>query len=106
MKLIAVGWPLIAHKRSPLSVLVLLSILLVFAFPNSIFGQDERASVKVDSLPVYAETTTDSDIVTTLARGKLVRITTLSITNGDGSWCSISNIASSVTLGFVLCDAL
>ncbi len=94
-----------ADKRSGMSILLLFSILLVPGFADSILGQEERGTAKVDSLPVYAQMSTDSDIVTTLARGKLVRVT-LSATNGEGSWCSISDIDSSTKLGFVRCDGL
>lgn len=61
--------------------------------------------MKADSLPIYAEMSPDSDVVTTLSRGKLVRIT-LSVTNGDGTWCSISDIDTAKKLGFVLCNEL
>lgn len=97
--------PLTAFKRSRISVLFLLSILLVALIPDSMLGQEERGTVKADSVPVYAEMSKDSDIVATLTRGKLVRIT-LSVTTGDGSWCSISDIDSSAKLGFVLCEEL
>jgi len=96
---------LTARKRSGMSVLLLFSALLVPGLSDSTLGPQERGTVKVDSLPVYAEMSTDSDIVATLVRGKLVRIT-LSITNGDGSWCSVSNIDSSARLGFVRCEEL
>ena len=92
-------------SRYRLSVLLLLSILLVPGFSVSVLAQEETGTVKVDSLPVYGEMSTDSNIVTTLARGKRVRVT-LSATNGEGSWCSISDIDSSAKLGFVRCEGL
>ena len=94
-----------AYWRSRISVLFLLSLLQVPAFPRPLLGQEERGTVKVDSLPVYAEMSTDSDIVTNLARGKSLRIT-LSITTGDGMWCSVSEIDGSAKLGFVRCQDL
>jgi ankyrin repeat protein len=96
---------LAAYWRSRISVLFLLSLLQVPAFPRPLLGQEERGTVKVDSLPVYAEMSTDSDIVTNLARGKSLRIT-LSITTGDGMWCSVSEIDGSAKLGFVRCQDL
>jgi ankyrin repeat protein len=99
------GGLLTAFKRYRLSALLLLSILQVPGLSVSMLGQEERGTVKVDSLPVYAEMSTDSNIVTTLARGKLVRVT-LSATNGEGSWCSIADIDSSVKLAFVRCEGL
>jgi ankyrin repeat protein len=47
----------------------------------------------------------DSDVVATLARGKLVRIT-ITATNGSGTWCSITDIDSVERLGFVRCGDL
>ena len=94
-----------AGKRTGMSVLVFLSILLVPGFSDAVQGQEERGTVKVDSLAVYAEMSADSDVVATLARGKQVRIT-LSITNGDGTWCSVSDIDSKAKLGFVRCEEL
>ena len=99
------GGPLTAGKRTGMSVLVFLSILLVPGFSDAVQGQEERGTVKVDSLAVYAEMSADSDVVATLARGKQVRIT-LSITNGDGTWCSVSDIDSKAKLGFVRCEEL
>jgi hypothetical protein len=96
---------LTAYKRSRISVLFLLSILLVPGFSESMLGQEERGTVKADSLPVYAGMSTDSDVVATLARGKMLRIM-LSVTNGDGMWCSVSDIDSSARLGFVRCEQL
>ena len=94
-----------AYKRSCISVLLLLSILLVPRLSVSMLGQEERGTVKVDSLSAYAEMSTDSDVIATLARGKVVRIT-LSVTNGDGIWCSVSDIDSAAKLGFVRCEEL
>ena len=85
--------------------LLILSSLLLPGFPASMLGQQERGTVKVDSLPVSAEMSADSDVVATLARGKAVLIT-LTVTNGDGTWCSISEIDSSAKIGFVRCEAL
>lgn len=98
------GAPLPRHKQSRVSVL-LLAILFFPGFLPATLGQDERSTVKAETLSVYAEMSTDSEVVSTLARGKSVRIT-LSVTNGDGTWCSISDIDSSAKLGFVRCDQL
>jgi ankyrin repeat protein len=96
---------LTVFKRPCISVFVFLSILLVPAFSDAAPGQEERGTVKVDSLPVYAEMSKDSDVVATLPRGKLVRIA-VTATNGSGSWCSIVDIDTSEKLGFVRCDDL
>jgi hypothetical protein len=77
----------------------------LLAFAASIAAQEQRGTVKVDSLDVYSQMSSDSDAISTLARGTSVRIT-LSITNGEGSWCSISKIDTSEKLGFVHCDGL
>src|SRR5580698_7983183 len=99
------GGPLSALRRSSISVLVLMSILFVPGFSEAQPAQEERGTVKVDSLPVYAEMSKDSDVVATLARGKLVRVAMTAI-NGGGTWCSIVDIDTSEKLGFVRCDDL
>jgi len=68
-------------------------------------AQDVRGTVKADSLPVHAAMSSDGEVVTTLERGKVVRVS-LSVSNGDGNWCSISDIVSAKGLGFVRCDEL
>lgn len=80
-------------------------ILLCFLIPGSMWAQDERGTVKADSLQVYSKMTADSDVVATLTQGTSVRIT-LSVTNGEGSWCSISKVDTTEKLGFVHCDEL
>ncbi len=94
-----------AFRRSCVSVLVFLSILLVPGFSYAVPGQEERGTVRVDSLSVYAEMSKDSDVVATLPRGKLVRIA-VTATNGSCSWCSIVDIDTSAKIGFVRCDDL
>jgi hypothetical protein len=47
----------------------------------------------------------NSEGVVTLAHGTVVRIN-LSVTNGEGSWCSVSSTDASAKLGFVRCDGL
>jgi ankyrin repeat protein len=84
--------------------LLFLSILQVLV-SGLAQAQDVRGTVKSDSIPVYAAMSPDSDVVKTLARGSVVRIT-ISVTSGDGSWCGISDIGSSAGLGFVRCDEL
>jgi ankyrin repeat protein len=97
-----VGAPL-TFKQSGLNIAFLLSFL--FGFSDPMLAQEERGTVKVESLSVYPQMSADADAVATLARGKTVRVT-LSITNGDGMWCSVSDIDSSVKLGFVRCEGL
>jgi len=63
------------------------------------WSQDEgRATVKTDSISVFSEMSSNSDVVRTLAKGAPV-IVRYSIVSGDGEWCSIS-------AGFVLCGSL
>jgi len=80
-------------------------VSLPFFTAASLAAQEERGTVKADSLPVYSEMSSDNDPVTTLPHGTSVRIT-LSITNGGGSWCSVSSIDTSEKLGYVRCDGL
>lgn len=67
--------------------------------------QDDRSTVKTDSLRVYSEMSTESDVVLTLARGTVVRVG-LSVATDGGRWCSVSSGDSSAKLGFVRCDGL
>jgi len=97
-----VGAPL-TFKQSGLTIAV--SLCFLFAFSGPALAQDERGTVNVESLSVYAQMSADSDVVATLARGKTVRVT-LSITNGDGMWCSVSDIETSTKLGYVRCESL
>jgi ankyrin repeat protein len=85
-------------------VLLFLAILQLLAARLAL-AQDVRATVKADSVPVYASMSAESDVVSTLPRGKAVRIT-MSVTGGDGTWCSISAIDSAARLGYVRCDQL
>jgi len=62
-------------------------------------------TVNADSVPVYATMSADSDVVSTLSRGKKVSVT-FSVTNGDGAWCGVSDIESSQKLGYVHCNQL
>ncbi|SRR6266568_383442 len=78
-------------------------LFLAMCIPGA--AQEERGTVKTDSLPVYSEMSRDSEVVSTLAAGTVVRIS-LSITNGDGSWCSIAAIDDHAKLGYVRCDGL
>jgi hypothetical protein len=68
-------------------------------------AQDSLATVKEDSLPVYADMTKDSDVVLTLAHGTVVHLG-LSVTTGDGRFCSVSSNDTDEKLGYVHCDGL
>ncbi len=72
---------------------------------NTAPERDDRSTVKTDSLPVYSEMSTESDVVLTLAHGTVVRVG-LSVTTDQGRWCSVSSVDTSAKLGFVRCDGL
>lgn len=72
---------------------------------NTTPEQDDRGTVKSDSLPVYSEMSTESDVALTLARGTVVHVG-LAVTTDQGRWCSVSNADTSAKLGFVRCDGL
>ena len=72
---------------------------------NTAPEQDDRGTVKTDSLPVYSEMSTESDVVLTLAHGTIVRVG-LSVTTDQGRWCSVSSADAAAKLGFVRCDGL
>jgi len=88
-------------SRTVVSTLFLLS----FVLSARALAQEQRGTVKVYSLKVFSEMSADSDTSSTLTRGASVRIT-LSITNSEGSWCSVSKIDSSEKIGYVHCDGL
>jgi hypothetical protein len=87
-----------------LSPLITFLVLMVLS-PMSISAQDVHGIVKGDSLQVYREMSTQNEGVGTLTRGTIVRID-WSVTNAQGSWCSVSSIDPSAKLGFVHCDGL
>lgn len=93
-----------AYARLRILVLSLFSILAV-SIPAGARAQAERAVVNADSLPVYASTSADDEVVLTLSRGTGVLIT-FAVTTSDGSWCGISDIASARKLGYVRCGGL
>ena len=66
---------------------------------------EQRGTVKADALAVYEEMSADRDAVATLARGTVVHVT-LSVTNGDGSWCGVSSLETNQKLGYVHCEGL
>jgi ankyrin repeat protein len=94
-----------ARMRSRTSVLFYFSVPLLLIVSAPMRAQFGSGTVNSDSVPVYAATSADSDVVSTLARGKKVSVT-LSITNSDGAWCGISDIDSSQKLGYVHCNQL
>jgi hypothetical protein len=86
-------------------VLTSLVASLTFAMSLSLSAQEQRGTVKADSLQVYSEMSTQSDAVSTLPHGASVRIA-MSVTNDEGSWCSVSKLDTSEKLGYVRCDGL
>jgi len=92
-------------KRSHISVLLILSSLLLAVAPHAMRAQGEKGTVKLAPLPVYAEMSSESDVVTTLAPGKSVRIT-FSVTTAGGAWCKVADVDSAEKLGYVRCDGL
>lgn len=94
-----------ACQRSQIFALLVLSTLLPVIAPNSIRAQGVQTTVKSAPLTVYADMSKDSDVVTTLAPGKSVQVT-FSVTNGDGAWCSVSDVSTAKKLGYVRCDGL
>ena len=69
------------------------------------YAQVRKGTVAAQSLPVYAEMSTDSDQVATLQHGAAVQIL-LSVTAGNGSWCSVANANEATKLGYVECTEL
>lgn len=79
---------------------------MVFACTSTAgLAQVRKGTVAAQSLPVYAQMSPESDAVATLQHGAAVQIL-FSVTNGDGSWCSVANANSTTKLGYVDCDGL
>jgi hypothetical protein len=68
--------------------------LLVLTASSTASAQDARGTVMNESLQVYSEMSANSEGVATLAHGTVVRIN-LSVTNSEGSWCSVSSTDAS-----------
>jgi hypothetical protein len=82
------------------------ALIPLFLFgPSLVHSQENKGTVKVDSLSVYSRMSSDSDVVTTLARGTAVRIL-LAVTSDDGDWCSIASPGGSSRIGYVPCLGL
>lgn len=84
----------------PLSNLWCALIPLFLLAPSPAIAQDKHGTVKVGSLDVYLRMSTDSDVVTSLARGTIVRVL-LTVTDSDGDWCSVASQGSSTRIGYV-----
>jgi Bacterial SH3 domain len=77
----------------------------LFLLASSIHPQEKQGTVKIDALAVYSEMSPESDVVTTLPRGTVVRIL-LTVTGDDGNWCSIASRNGSSRIGYVSCSGL
>ncbi len=80
-------------------------ISLVLLVPSPALPQGKQGTVQRDSLDVYSEMSTQSDVVKTLTHGVAVRIL-LTVTGEEGDWCSIASQNGSSRLGYVLCSGL
>lgn len=94
-----------AYRQSHRSAILFLSSLLLAAAPGLMPAQNARGTVKANPLTVYADMSAASDVIATLTPGQAVQIT-FSVTNGEGTWCSISDVDTSKKIGFVQCDGL
>jgi len=89
------------------------SALLIFgglifagiASPDKAGAYSGPATVKVDLLPVYTETSVTSGIVKFLKRGDIVEVQAETITE-DEKWCSVKETGRKTMVGFVNCYAL
>jgi len=86
-----------------LSTVAFISLTLSSAICVS--AQDVRGTVRVDSLSVYGGMSAQDDPISALPRGTVVHIT-MSVTNGEGAWCSVASIDPEAKIGYVRCDGL
>jgi hypothetical protein len=80
-------------------------IPLFLLAPSPAFPQNKQATVKVESLAVHSSMSTESDVVSTLAQGTVVRIL-LTVTGEEGNWCNLATQNGSSKIGYVLCSGL
>ena len=80
-------------------------ILSIFACLAGPLEPSPLATVKVELLPVYSETSVSSGMVKLLKKGNVVRVQS-EIMISDAKWCSIAEGRQRARLGFVICEAL
>jgi thiol-disulfide isomerase/thioredoxin len=99
---------LVARCGSPISASAILVCFVLLAVCGS-FAQStsapDRATVKIDVLPVYSEMSTTSAVVKSLKKGDAVTLG-FEIRQSDEAWCSIKEPGQTKRLGYVLCRDL
>ena len=94
------------ERRSSLAVLVLGIFVLGNGVPlTEVLGYSGPATVKVELLPVYTDTSVTSGILKFLKKGAAVEVEAETITSED-HWCSVRESGRKMMLGFVNCEAL
>ena len=94
------------EKRLPLAILFLGVLVLGNGSPlTEVFAYSGPATVKVELLPVYTDTSVMSGILKFLRKGERVDVEAETITSED-RWCSVRESGRKMMVGFVNCEAL
>ena len=64
-----------------------------------------RATVKSDSVAVYAQMSKTSAVIRSLKKGQTVRVG-LEVSGREGAWCGIRDLGATGRIGYVLCKHL
>ncbi len=78
--------------------------MTVISFALGIRAED-KATVRTDSAGVYAESSTESEIVKTLVKGDVVSVS-YELSGTEGDWCAIVRAGESPLSGYMLCRNL
>ncbi len=78
---------------------------LGLGWPDEAGAVANRASVKRDGVPVYAQMATTSDVVAVLRRGDVATVD-FALTGPEGAWCHIVEAGRTKRTGYVRCEDL
>jgi hypothetical protein len=94
------------EKRFTLAILFLGVLVLGNGVPlTEALAYSGPASVKVELLPVYTDTSVTSGILKFLRKGEGVDVEAETVTS-EGRWCSVRESGRKMMVGFVNCEAL
>ena len=85
------------------SVCALISSFL--SWPLALSGAGGRATVKVESAPVYSQRNASAEVVKSLQKGDPVDVG-MTLSGEDGEWCSVKEPDQKTSLGYMRCEHL
>jgi hypothetical protein len=101
------------EEEKPRWTLIMFWILIVIGSVTQIVSESkaetgrtfEKATVRTDKATIFSQMSTDSKVVTSLAKGEEVVIK-LKIEGSEGAWCAVAKRDETVSLGYVQCKHL